>query len=420
MYQKQAKSLRIYDNKAGRIVAALMFCSLILGACNAPSSIYSPELPQATPTPSPNSNSVAYSTPQLQDEVDELYLDASKIDIFLNETKKYSNVKTLRINGLTYIPNEVWQLEKLEILDLRGNNLAELPPEIGLLKNLRELDLGGNKLRQLPSEIGNLVNLKVLRLWGNQLAMLPLEIGKLSNLQQLDISSNELIELPPEIGKLSNLEKLQVFNNKFTELPPEIGSLSKLNDLNVASNNLTTLPVSIGNLNSLQYLSIANNERFSKFPLGMGLLTNLRRLDVRNTLFDTPIADFPTEIDSLKNLSIEYSFIASVSINEVKSLPDEKVVEILVTQWLEQYLSKDKNPNQQIIDFAVIEVKFRYKDRNDVSTFTVLYRVKPAQKNSVAWLAGNGLQEGEWIKQGNQHRLYFLDGYYILGHAFNG
>jgi len=410
--------MQVYGNKARKLVVTFVLCCLLFGACNVPPSISTPELFQITPTQPPDSKNDIYATQELP--IEEFYLDPSTIAIFLSDTNKYSNLKVLRINDLTYIPDAVWQLGELEVLSLSGNDLTELPSEIEMLTKLRELDLGGNSLRELPPEIGNLENLEILELWGNQLITLPSEIGKLSNLQNLNIVSSELIELPPEIGKLNKLETLQVFNNKLTELPPEIGSLSKLNHLNVASNNLTTLPASIGNLNSLQYLSVANNERFSKFPPGMGSLTNLRRLDVQNTLFDTPIADFPLEIESLKNLSIEYSFIAFVPIDEVKSLPDEKIVEILVTQWLEQYLSKDKDPNQQIIDFAVVEVSFSYKGNNGDSIFRVSYQVKPVQNTSIAWLAGNGVQEGEWIKQGNNHRLYSIDGYYVLGPSFNG
>ena len=68
----------------------------------------------------------------------------------------------------------------------------------------------------------------------------------------------------------------------------------------------------------------------------------------------------------------------------------------------------------------VSKVELGYKGNNGISTFYVFYRVKPVQKASNWWLAGTGVRDGEWIIQGNQHRLYIVDGYYVLSHAFNG
>ena len=126
----------------------------------------------------------------------------------------------------------------------------------------------------------------------------------------------------------------------------------------------------------------------------------------------------PIGLENLKGLSIEYSFIASIPLDEVKSLSDEEIAEVLMAKYLEHYLSGEIEPNKRIVDFIVGEIKpAHYEKPNPV--FYISYRVKPVQE-STSWIAGSGMREGEWIRQGNQHRLLIVDGYYVLGHAFNG
>jgi internalin A len=55
--------------------------------------------------------------------------------------------------GLTEVPQDVFQLAKLKRLYLRYNRLSSLPPEIVNLPKLKELHLGGNPLVSPPLEI---------------------------------------------------------------------------------------------------------------------------------------------------------------------------------------------------------------------------------------------------------------------------
>lgn len=114
----------------------------------------------------------------------------------------------VRFPKVSYIPNEILLLEKLEDLHLQHNDLETLPPIICNISSLKKLRLGGNNLTSLPSTIGNLKNLELLTLWSNNLCTLPEEIGLLVNLKALNLSWNaELLDLPDSIVNLNKLEE---------------------------------------------------------------------------------------------------------------------------------------------------------------------------------------------------------------------
>jgi Leucine-rich repeat (LRR) protein len=75
--------------------------------------------------------------------------------------------------------------------------------------NLKTLLLNGNKIKGLPDQLFHLQQLTVLDLSGNELVNLSPEIARLQNLQMLNLSGNEFVTLPVEAFKqMSNLKKL--------------------------------------------------------------------------------------------------------------------------------------------------------------------------------------------------------------------
>ena len=111
---------------------------------------------------------------------------------------------------LTQIPEEVFELTHLKILNLRNNQLTTLPDFISSLSNLTELDLRENRLTDLPESIGNLSELTWLYLSRNQLTTLPESITKLSNLTRLYLSSNPLETPPIEVAN-EGLEAIRAY-----------------------------------------------------------------------------------------------------------------------------------------------------------------------------------------------------------------
>jgi Leucine-rich repeat (LRR) protein len=107
------------------------------------------------------------------------------------------------------VPEELFQLKNLQVLNLNGCKLKVLPETLGDLANLEMLSLFDNKLRTLPVNIRKLRHLEVLYLGGNKLTEIPVWIGGMGKLRILDISRNPITPLElMQIGRL--MPKLQL------------------------------------------------------------------------------------------------------------------------------------------------------------------------------------------------------------------
>lgn len=90
--------------------------------------------------------------------------------------------------GLTKVPENIFDQTGTEILDLSHNSLTgALPAEIRHLTRLKALDLSDNKFTGVPAEIGQLADLEILDLSNNPITGLPYELGNLKKLKLLDL-----------------------------------------------------------------------------------------------------------------------------------------------------------------------------------------------------------------------------------------
>lgn len=202
-------------------------------------------------------------------------------------------LKKLRVLSLPFhefsgeIPEEIWGIETLEVLDLEGNLLS------GKLSNsvsnrLRVLNLGLNRISgEIPSSFSGLVGLELLNLAANQLeGLIPgfvagfpklsglyLSLNRLKgeipdvwgsncvNLKYLDLSSNSLNgKIPVSLGDCRELRVLLLFSNVLQGVVPhELGKLRKLNVLDVSRNSLSgNVPAELGNCRDLSALVLSN------------------------------------------------------------------------------------------------------------------------------------------------------------------
>ena len=198
---------------------------------------------------------------------------------------------------MTEIPEEVFDLRHIKILDISGNQLTNIPESIGNLSNLNWLNLSENQLISLPESIGSLSNLTELYLYANQLTSLPESIGNLSNLTELNLYANHLINIPESIGNLSSLTELNLSKNQLTDIPESIGSLSNLTELSLSGNQLTNIPESIGNLSNLTKLYLSKNQ-LADIPESIGNLSNLTEL----YLYVNLLTNIPESIGNLSSL----------------------------------------------------------------------------------------------------------------------
>lgn len=190
-------------------------------------------------------------------------LDLTKLGLtqIPEEVFELTELKMLNLNHnrLTTIPNEIVKLAKLKGLELFDNQLITIPDIIEKLKNLTLLDFGRNHLTSIPELIRKLLNLTAFAVDENQLALIPEFIGELRNLRTLNLDHSQLTTLPESIENLINLNELYISDNQLTTLPESIGKFTKLIDLRIRGNLLTTLPESISNLTNLESINLKGN-----------------------------------------------------------------------------------------------------------------------------------------------------------------
>jgi len=232
----------------------------------------------------------------------------------------------LRDQGLTELPDALWDLTNLTSLNLGSNQLTQLPAEVAQLTNLTSLNLGSNQLTQLPAEVGKLTNLTSLNLFNNKLTQLPAEVAQLTNLTSLDLSYNQLTQLPAEVAQLTNLTSLDLNSNQLTQLPAEVGKLTNLTSLDLNSNQLTQLPAEVGKLTNLTSLDLRSNQ-LTQLPAEVGKLTNLTKLNLRSN----QLTQLPAEVAQLTNLTS-----LDLSSNQLTQLPAEVAQ---LTNFTSLYLS---------------------------------------------------------------------------------
>jgi len=175
---------------------------------------------------------------------------------------------------LEQIPAEVWQMPKLETLDLQRNALKILPQNLVALASLKTLLLGQNQLKNLPDELPNLTYFDLSK---NRFSHFPVVLNHLKELQSLNLGSNRLRQLP-ELD-FPALKSLHLSTNKIVEGCFVSAGLPKLEKLDLAHNALAKLAFR-GNFSMLQSLHLAHNQLRSLDH--WKLMPFLRHLDLSN------------------------------------------------------------------------------------------------------------------------------------------
>lgn len=186
---------------------------------------------------------------------------------------------------LEQLPENIGELEYLEVLKLSFNQLKDLPESFGSLKNLQELDLGFNQFTELPEVVGELGKLQTLQLMNNQIRKLPETIGKLESLTVLSLAGNQLHELPSTISGCRNLSSLELGGNGLLRVPKNIETIPNLQKLFLGSNQLKDIPEKLSKLENLELIYLRYNQ-FSSFPDALEKLPNLKRVDLVGNLID--------------------------------------------------------------------------------------------------------------------------------------
>uniref|UniRef100_A0A670JT16 FLII actin remodeling protein n=1 Tax=Podarcis muralis TaxID=64176 RepID=A0A670JT16_PODMU len=203
------------------------------------------------------------------------------------ENAKNMLVLNLKHNSIDNIPNQLFiNLTDLLYLDLSDNKLESLPPQMRRLVHLQTLILNNNpllhaQLRQLPA----MVALQTLHLRNTQRTQsnLPTSLEGLSNLSDVDLSCNDLTRVPECLYTLSNIRRLNLSSNQIGELSLCIDQWCQLETLNLSRNQLTSLPSAICKLTKLKKLYLNSNKLdFDGIPSGIGKLVSLEEFMAAN------------------------------------------------------------------------------------------------------------------------------------------
>lgn len=257
--------------------------------------------------------------------VDITKLDASNNNLsensFDNEQRNLallSYLTSLRFsnNNFSYLPDSLYTLSNLKLLDMSCNKISFLNPSgLKSLCSLVELNLSKNDITCIPEEIKYLTYLEVVNLSTNKIAELPNGFGALFRLKKIYLDNNAIQSINQEVFvNMVNLEELYIFKNRIESLSSNnfssfLDNLKNLKFLDAHSNYITFLKFNyeLPKLDSLlvSYNQINRIEGIDKCP-------NLTNLDVNNN----KIEQFPKEILSLQNLNT-----LNIQNNSINDLP---------------------------------------------------------------------------------------------------
>ena len=211
------------------------------------------------------------------DHVTRIVLEGNRVQgVIPPEIKNLQHLRELKLgpflafvslycNSVSSLPEEIGQLQNLEVLDLGCNDLESIPQGVGSLDSLVELILDRNEIRVLPASMSALNQLERVSVFSNRLINFPEQLCELENLREVLLDGNEIASLPPCLGDVKSLETLSVRANTIDLLPRELGSLDNLRVLRIDGNPVGALPSEIVDLSSLEYLSAVETE-LSELP----------------------------------------------------------------------------------------------------------------------------------------------------------
>ena len=131
--------------------------------------------------------------------------DASKVDT-LNVTyfgkdlheaglfKHFVNLRVLYLSycGLSAIPEEVWELQKLTVLYVNHNYICEMSPKIKNLTNLQHFNCEENELTTFPIEICQLTKLSKFYYNDNELDILdPAVVDFINKIENINYNESD-------------------------------------------------------------------------------------------------------------------------------------------------------------------------------------------------------------------------------------
>lgn len=260
------------------------------------------------------------------------------------ETKS-SRIQILNISNqqLTELPKGIQNCSKLKKLICKNNSITFLPNWLSQLPKLEYVDFSNNRrlnIKQTISELSQCEKLETLILNRCRMLYIPVVIRKLQNLKTVEFSGNHIKKLPPifeyvhwekvdlSYNCIDTLPKSLVFGNSITELDlsfnPAISEkinyyyLSFLKNLQTLKiNGATELPDELDKISSIQHLSLTYSE-VKSLPESFKSLNKLEVLDIRssqNLKISDVVEGLKGSYKTLKNLKIGHAGLNTLPFN---------------------------------------------------------------------------------------------------------
>ncbi|OMO80098.1 hypothetical protein CCACVL1_13172 [Corchorus capsularis] len=280
------------DNTTGHVISLDLSSSFLYGSLNSNSTLF-----RLVHLRSLNLADNVFTNSQIPSEISHFPRLASLVLSFSN------------LSGP--LPSPIFELSKLEVLDLSGNPLElgkhGLTSLLQKLTNLRELYLADVTISSSVPQIFS-PNLNTLILSNCDLrGEFPPGNFELPNLQLLNLESNpELTGYLPEIQDNHSLLKLSLASTSFSgNLPESIGNFKSLDYLDINSCHFSgEVPYSLAKLTKLTYLDLSSNNFLGHIDFSIGNLNQLMTLDLSNNNFSGNIPSSLANLTQLGYLSL--------------------------------------------------------------------------------------------------------------------
>jgi len=115
--------------------------------------------------------------------------------------------------------------EKVFRLSFKRKLPADFNEKILKYTYLQELHLKSMRLKEIPQAVWSLRNLTVLDVSNNKLTVISDSLGELLNLERLIINQNNISKLPKQISQLTHLHYIDMFSTLISDFPAEISLL---------------------------------------------------------------------------------------------------------------------------------------------------------------------------------------------------
>ncbi|CAL4136932.1 unnamed protein product, partial [Meganyctiphanes norvegica] len=248
------------------------------------------------------------------------YLNLGKNLISIIQTNDLMDLKyltdiNLHYNRIKTIENKSFStLTKLHHLNLNENLLGEIPTSITHCSSLKNLFLQKNNISRVHLQsLYELSRLEVLDLSGNPLAATdPQAFAGLPSLKKLILKETSHLNLFPILTRSSELQEIRIDRASLSHIPSAVcHQSSNLQSLIAHRNEIQEIP-DLNDCWNLRLLDLGHNQIRSLSPGQFSGLIQLQDLTLHNNLIThIPTGAF-TGLQSLKILNLEHNHITYI------------------------------------------------------------------------------------------------------------